>query len=227
MPKHRRHRTEGEIDIDRHVGARLRLRRTLMGVNQSRLGNVAGLTFQQIRKYENGANRVSASKLYLFASVLKAPVSFFFEGMEFKPRGTRRGTRQEKDPLYKRETLEFVRPFARISDPAVRRSLTSLILATAARNDQSGTRARRRILLNRRARWYEKPVLYSVAFWGFDLHVESVARDINVQSQMSHETDGHEGFAGGRLPIAHWRSSADPVNSNSPWAILDLVGDAT
>ncbi len=115
----------------------------MLGMNQSQLGKSAGLTFQQIQKYENGANRISASKLYLFASFLKAPVSFFFEGVEPKTRGARRGTRQEKDPLYKRETLVFVRAFARIQAPAVRRSLTSLILAAAGRDDRPGPRAMR------------------------------------------------------------------------------------
>ena len=67
--------------VDRHVGARVRLCRRIRGVKQTDLSIAIGLTFQQVQKYENGANRISASKLYAIASALKAPVSFFFEGL--------------------------------------------------------------------------------------------------------------------------------------------------
>ncbi len=67
--------------IDAHVGRRLRLRRTLLGMNQSALGQAVGLTFQQIQKYERGANRIGSSRLYQFCQVLDVPVSFFFDEM--------------------------------------------------------------------------------------------------------------------------------------------------
>jgi transcriptional regulator with XRE-family HTH domain len=142
MRRPRGNRTERQVDIDQHVGARLRMRRTMLGMSQSQLGKTAGITFQQVQKYERGVNRVSASKLYRFASVLGVSVAFFFEGVGPKPRGGRRTGGQEKDPLHKRETLEFVRALTRISNLAVRKSLTDLIFTVAARNDKSGSPAR-------------------------------------------------------------------------------------
>ena len=132
-------RTEGQVAIDRHVGARLRMRRTMLGMNQTQLGKAAGLTFQQIQKYENGANRVSASKLYHFAGVLSVPVSFFFEGVEPTPRSKRRASHQEAELLHRRETLELVRAFLLIPNLAVRKSLTELISALDGRRARSRT----------------------------------------------------------------------------------------
>ena len=109
------------------------MRRTILGMNQTQLGKAVGITFQQVQKYENGANRISASKLYQFASVLGVPVSFFFEDAEPKPRGGRRAARQEFKSLRKRETLQFVRALSRISNLAVRKSLTDLISAAEGR----------------------------------------------------------------------------------------------
>ena len=67
--------------VDIHVGARLRQRRHLVGLSQSKLGESVGLTFQQIQKYERGTNRISSSRLYEFAKVLAVPVSYFFDEM--------------------------------------------------------------------------------------------------------------------------------------------------
>ena len=67
--------------VDRHVGARVRARRRACGVSQTDLGDALGLTFQQVQKYERGANRISASKLYGVARALGAPIEFFFEGL--------------------------------------------------------------------------------------------------------------------------------------------------
>ncbi|MBT7504712.1 MAG: helix-turn-helix transcriptional regulator, partial [Rhodospirillales bacterium] len=67
--------------VDIHVGARVRLRRTLLGISQERLGDAVGLTFQQIQKYERGANRIGASRIYELSRILDVPVSFFFEDM--------------------------------------------------------------------------------------------------------------------------------------------------
>ena len=63
--------------VDVHVGKRVRLRRTLMGMSQTKLGNALGLTFQQVQKYENGSNRIGASRLYQIGQILGVPVSFF------------------------------------------------------------------------------------------------------------------------------------------------------
>src|SRR5262245_31431626 len=67
--------------VDVHVGARMRQRRTLLGMSQSKLGDAVGLTFQQIQKYERGTNRIGSSRLFEFAKVLDVPVSHFFEEM--------------------------------------------------------------------------------------------------------------------------------------------------
>src|SRR6202012_596679 len=67
--------------IDAHVGARVRLRRTLLGMSQEKLGEAIGLTFQQVQKYERGANRIGASRLYDLSRVLDVPVSFFFDDL--------------------------------------------------------------------------------------------------------------------------------------------------
>lgn len=67
--------------IDRHVGARIRLRRNMLGVSQEKLAEGLGLTFQQVQKYEKGTNRISASKLWLIARFLQVDLSYFFEGL--------------------------------------------------------------------------------------------------------------------------------------------------
>ncbi|MBT3557221.1 MAG: helix-turn-helix transcriptional regulator [Rhodospirillales bacterium] len=122
--------------VDIHVGARVRLRRTLLGISQERLGDAVGLTFQQIQKYERGANRIGASRIYELSRILDVPVSFFFEdmpdelethegrfsaGLRDKEQGT-----YEADPLARRETLELVRAYYKITDPKVRKRMFEL-----------------------------------------------------------------------------------------------------
>src|SRR6202167_5852922 len=80
----RRGKGGGPNPVDVHVGARLRLRRTLIGMSQEKLGEAIGLTFQQVQKYERGTNRVGASRLYELSRVLDVPVGFFFD--EIDPR---------------------------------------------------------------------------------------------------------------------------------------------
>jgi len=127
--------------VDVHVGARIRLRRTLLGMSQERLGEALGLTFQQVQKYERGANRVSASRLFDLARVLDVPISFFYDDMAEEIGGTGsasggRGTSgfaDAQDPfgqdeaMHRRETLELVRAYYRIHDPALRRRVFDLI----------------------------------------------------------------------------------------------------
>jgi transcriptional regulator with XRE-family HTH domain len=125
--------------IDVHVGARIRQRRTLLGMSQEKLGEAIGLTFQQVQKYERGANRVGSSRLFDLARVLDVPVSYFFEDMSAgtasKSPSRLRGMAEPKpepfepDPLAKRETLELVRAYYRIADPAVRKRVFELTKA--------------------------------------------------------------------------------------------------
>jgi transcriptional regulator with XRE-family HTH domain len=129
-------RGEGPHPIDIHVGARLRLRRTLLGLSQEKLGEAVGITFQQLQKYERGANRISASRLYHLALVLDVPVGFFFEDMptgQPLPEGAEvvhePTETDEFESMAKRETLELVRAYYRIGDPNVRRRAFELIKA--------------------------------------------------------------------------------------------------
>jgi transcriptional regulator with XRE-family HTH domain len=124
--------------VDVHVGSRVRLRRTLLGMSQEKLGDAVGLTFQQIQKYERGANRIGSSRLYQFSQVLDVPVSFFFDDMPPEVTGGRRvsgdgGEAPERtDQFTKRETLELVRAYYRIGEPAIRKRVFDLVKAIAA-----------------------------------------------------------------------------------------------
>ena len=128
--------------IDVHVGSRLRLRRTLLGMSQEKLGEALGLTFQQVQKYERGVNRIGASRLFDLARVLDVPIGFFFDDMPDAMGGqtalrSRLGGFAEQqegfedDTLNKRETLELVRAYYRITEPAVRKRVFDLIKSLA------------------------------------------------------------------------------------------------
>ncbi|MDR3516930.1 MAG: helix-turn-helix transcriptional regulator [Azospirillaceae bacterium] len=139
-------RGEGPHPIDIHVGARLRLRRTLLGLSQEKLGEAVGITFQQLQKYERGANRISASRLFHLSQVLDVPVGFFFEDMatggtmidgdesHSEPTET-----DEFESMAKRETLELVRAYYRIADPQVRRRAFELIKALGGGDNRDDT----------------------------------------------------------------------------------------
>jgi transcriptional regulator with XRE-family HTH domain len=127
--------------IDVHVGQRIRLRRTLLGMSQGKLADAIGLTFQQIQKYEKGVNRVSPSRLMDFVAVLDVDVPYFFAEMTAAVAAQTPSQLQrakllpkndlQKDPTVKRETLELVRAYYNISDPAVRKRLRELMLSVA------------------------------------------------------------------------------------------------
>ena len=116
----------GPHPIDVHVGSRVRVRRTLLGLNQPQFGEKLGLTFQQIQKYERGFTRISASRLYQISHILGVPVSLFFDDLD---EGA--GARSPDDILLKRQTLELVRAYYRIGNPAVREGLRKLTEAMA------------------------------------------------------------------------------------------------
>jgi transcriptional regulator with XRE-family HTH domain len=119
-------------EIDAHVGSRLRLRRLLLGISQEKLGGALGLTFQQIQKYERGANRVGASRLFDLSRVLDVPVSYFFADMPEETAavmparlaGKMSASREpslDADVLLSKETAELVRAYYSIGDLEVRR----------------------------------------------------------------------------------------------------------
>jgi transcriptional regulator with XRE-family HTH domain len=117
--------------IDVHVGARVRLRRTLLGMSQEKLADALGLTFQQVQKYERGANRIGASRLHHLARILEVPVSFFFDELEGSqaPGLAKTG---DPDPMTRRETLELVRAYYRIKDDKLRKRIFEVVKAAAA-----------------------------------------------------------------------------------------------
>ncbi|MCC6913427.1 MAG: helix-turn-helix transcriptional regulator [Rhodospirillaceae bacterium] len=127
--------------IDVHVGNRLRLRRTLLGMSQQKVGEALGLTFQQVQKYERGTNRIGASRLWDLAGVLDCPVSFFFDEMDEKTAGasprnwdgqTTDIMLRQDDPMNRRETLELVRAYYRIKGYHVRRRIYELAKSLAS-----------------------------------------------------------------------------------------------
>ncbi len=133
--------------VDVHVGARLRVRRTLLGMSQTRLGDAIGLTFQQMQKYEKGANRISASRLFALSRVLDVPIQHFFDDMPTAVAASsptlgggkaKRPPSYEPDPMARRETLELVRAYYKMRDPQLRkrlRELTKALGAAASRSD--------------------------------------------------------------------------------------------
>jgi transcriptional regulator with XRE-family HTH domain len=130
--------------IDVHVGSRMRLRRTLLGLSQEKLGEMIGLTFQQVQKYERGANRISCSRLFDLSRSLEVTISYFFDEMPEETKGlspvqmVREPPKEEPaaaevDPRLRRETLELVRNYYSITDPDVRRRIYDLAKALSDR----------------------------------------------------------------------------------------------
>ncbi len=127
--------------VDVHVGARVRLRRTLLGMSQEKLGDAIGLTFQQVQKYERGANRIGSSRLFDLSRVLDVPINYFFDEMPAAVASSSpaqsRGMAEDPvpydlDPMAKRETLELVRAYYKIRDPNTRKRLFELTKAVGA-----------------------------------------------------------------------------------------------
>ncbi len=139
--RRRRRKSDKPSPVDVHVGSRVRLRRTLLGMSQERLGHAIGLTFQQVQKYERGANRIGASRLFDLSRVLDVPVSFFFDDINPAIKSSAPENvvglsepgpeRYEHDPMMRRETLELVRAYYRVVDPQTRRRLFELVKAIA------------------------------------------------------------------------------------------------
>lgn len=129
--------------VDMHVGKRVRLRRTLLGLSQEQLGTELNVTFQQVQKYERGANRISASRLWDIGQILDVPINYFFDDMtentmQSSPRRISRGgeildmtDEQIKDPMARRETLELVRTYYLIEKPLVRKRISEMVKSIA------------------------------------------------------------------------------------------------
>ncbi len=141
--------------IDVHVGNRIRLRRTLLGLSQEKLASLLGLTFQQVQKYERGMNRVGASRLWDIGKVLEVPIGFFYEDMDKEvanqsPRmfsipdsmPTELAEDNENidlDPMHRQETIELVKAYYKISNRKAAKHMFDLIIAmskTTYNNDE-------------------------------------------------------------------------------------------
>jgi Predicted transcriptional regulators len=118
-------RGDGPHPVDRHVGLRIRMRRKEIGVSQERLAEALGITFQQVQKYERGANRVSASKLWEIARALQTSVTYFYEGLSDEANAN--AAQEAQDFMLTSEGLELMSAFPRIGQPALRRKLLELV----------------------------------------------------------------------------------------------------
>ena len=133
-----RRKSDRPNPTDVHVGSRVRLRRNMMGLSQEKLGEALGLTFQQVQKYERGANRIGASRLHELSRILDVQVQFFFDTTdpvraapvggfaESAPEGF------DSDPLHRRDTVELIAAYYAIDNASVRRRLYDLAKALAA-----------------------------------------------------------------------------------------------
>ncbi len=118
-------RSSAEVDIDKHIGQRLRERRVVLGLSQTELADGLGISFQQVQKYEEGHNRIAAGRLYGCAQLLDVPPEYFFEGLDGSDIGTPDETRSD-------EAMKLARAYYSIDDPAQRQHVRMLARAIAA-----------------------------------------------------------------------------------------------
>jgi transcriptional regulator with XRE-family HTH domain len=127
---------------DKHVGARVRMRRMMLGMSQEKLGDALGLTFQQVQKYEKGANRIGASRLQQIAHILQVPVSFLFEGAPSVPGNRQQEPSDAGAPAYIAEFLAtsdglaLTKAFMQIRSPKLRRRIVDLVEQIAAEGER-------------------------------------------------------------------------------------------
>ena len=134
-------KTKGTPDpVDVHVGQRLRVRRSLLGLSQEKLAEFIGITFQQIQKYERGMNRISAGRLYQFSKILDVPVSYFFEQFGNADNQIAHGLSDNEqegfasgDLMQDKETLDLVRAYYTIQDQQLRKDLYKFVKSMAER----------------------------------------------------------------------------------------------
>jgi transcriptional regulator with XRE-family HTH domain len=117
---------------DKHVGARVRMRRMMLSMSQTKLGDALGLTFQQVQKYEKGTNRIGASRLQHISQILQVPVAFFFEGAPTLPgapvgQGMAPSPSFVSDFLATSDGLALTKAFMRIKEPVLRRHIVHLV----------------------------------------------------------------------------------------------------
>ncbi len=125
--------------VDTHVGTRIRLRRQVMKMSQEKLGNALGVTFQQVQKYERGANRVGASRLWRMAQVMDVPVSFFYEGLTEDAPASQFGEGDQTPIVYdfinSTDGVSLAMAVSKIKNKAVRRQILELARSLSAEED--------------------------------------------------------------------------------------------
>jgi len=131
-------KTKGTPDsVDVHVGQRLRVRRSLLGLSQEKLAEAIGLTFQQIQKYERGINRISAGRLFQFSKILDVPVAYFYDQINGENSQSAFGMSDnsqeafggDDDIMQRKETIDLVRAYYSVDDPAKRKEMLRFIKA--------------------------------------------------------------------------------------------------
>jgi transcriptional regulator with XRE-family HTH domain len=127
--------------VDAQVGSRVRLRRMLIGMSQERLGELLGLTFQQVQKYEKGVNRIGAGRLFDVSRILGVPIDYFYESVSSQTSGGRSFSENETSPpvmefVSSGEGLQLSLAFMRIKDPKVRKRVLDLVKSLAEEKDE-------------------------------------------------------------------------------------------
>jgi transcriptional regulator with XRE-family HTH domain len=142
MTREKKYSTENPDPIDIHVGAKVRTRRSLLGMSQERLAAALGITFQQVQKYETGTNRMGASRLYNISRVLGVPVAYFFDGMALAISGAASLQVAEKSAsndlttlLERKETVDLLRAYYAIDDETLRKHLLDIVKGFAKKKE--------------------------------------------------------------------------------------------
>jgi transcriptional regulator with XRE-family HTH domain len=117
--------------VDVHVGSRIRVRRLLIGMNQETLAKALGLTFQQVQKYEGGANRVSASRLSQIADVLGVPIAYFFSDIDMTGGGPGQNELETRERMQRPDVIELIRSYYAIGDAGIRQQFLDMVKAVA------------------------------------------------------------------------------------------------
>jgi transcriptional regulator with XRE-family HTH domain len=121
--------------IDGQVGNRVRIRRMLIGMSQEKLGDLLGLTFQQVQKYEKGINRIGAGRLFEIARILDVPIDFFYEGVSSDGHGFAEESAPVLEFVSSNEGLQLSLAFMKIKDPKVRKRVLDLVKSLAEEAD--------------------------------------------------------------------------------------------
>ena len=135
MPKKTATSAKRPTSTDTYVGGRVRMRRKMLGMNQEKLSEQLGITFQQVQKYEKGANRIGVSRLQAISQILEVPIGYFFPA-EPAVAGGMGGSAQSdyvSDSMMSSEGIELNRAFAQIKDPKLRREVIDHVRTIASK----------------------------------------------------------------------------------------------